>query len=98
MNIKYIVFKQKAEYGWISHLELNSHPDVLLDRAITNRLLFKINDFCTSTRVNEIIKIPFQSLWYGTYLDESKLNPSDEYIFMFEEGSRPCLIGGYLDY
>lgn len=98
MNIKFIVFRQKAEYGWISHLELAEHPDVLMDRDISNSFLYKINNFCTSAKVNKHIKIPFQSIWYNCYLDESKLDPKNEYIFMFEEGSRPYLIEGYLKY
>lgn len=98
MDIKYIVYRQKAEYGWISHLELSKHQDVLLDRNISNKFLFFLNNFCTSARVNKHIKIPFQSVWYNSYIDESRLDPSKEYIFMFEEGSRPYLIEGYLKY
>ncbi len=98
MRIKYVVFRQKAEYGWISHLELRNHPDVLLDRDIKNKLLFSINRFWSSAKVNEQIKIPFQFIWYKCYLDESKLSRDDEIIFMFEDGSRPCFIGGYLRY
>lgn len=98
MDIKYVVFRQKAEYGWISHLELKDHPDVLLDRDIKNRFLYKVNEFCSAARVNRIIRIPFQSVWYKAYLDESRLSPQDEIIFLFEDGSRPCFIGGYLKY
>lgn len=98
MEIKYIVFRQKAEYGWISHLELKDHEDVLLDRDIPNKFLHLINDFCTSAKVNKYIRIPFQRIWYKYYLDEKLLDPNKEYIFMFEDGSRPYLIAGYLKY
>lgn len=97
-NIKFVVFRQKAEYGWISHLELKDHSDVLLDKDIPNRLLNRFNDFWTSAKVNNYLEVPFQSIWYKYYLDEYLLDPSEEYIFMFEEGSRPCLVGSYLKY
>lgn len=98
MEIKYIVYRQKAEYGWISHLGLKNYDDVLLDRDISNRFLFYLNSILTSAKVNHYVRIPFQSLWFKYYIDESLLDVTKEYIFMFEEGSRPYLLGGYLRY
>lgn len=97
-NIKYVVFRKKASYGWVMNLELKNHTDVLLDRKIQNHFLYKINDFCTSAKVNNYFRIPFQFVWYNYYLDEKQLNSEDEIIFMFEEGSRPYLIEDYLKY
>lgn len=98
MKIKYVVFRQKAQYGWISHKELYDHKDVLLDRDISNRFLSFINNIHSAARVNKHIELPFQSIWFKYYLDESKLNRDDEIIFMFEDGSRPCFIWSYLKY
>lgn len=98
MKISFVVFRQKAEYGWISHLELKKHEDVLLDRDIKNKFLYILNNFHTAARVNRKVSLPFQSIWYKSYLDEDKLSPNDEIIFMFEDGSRPCFIRGYLKY
>lgn len=98
MDIKYIVYRQKAEYGWVGNLELSDHNDVLLDREISNKFLYLINRIWTSATINQIVKIPFQSVWFRFYIDEKRLNPDKEYIFMFEEGSRPYLIKEYLQY
>lgn len=98
MKIKYVVFRQKAQYGWISHKELFAHADVLLDRDIPNKILSFINNIHSAARVNKNFELPFQSFWFKYYLDESKLNRDDEIIFMFEDGSRPCFIWSYLKY
>lgn len=98
MDIKYIVFRSRSEYGWVSHLELNDYDDVLLDKDIHNKFLFHLNRFCTAAKINKYISIPFQSFWFKYYIDESSLRPEEEYIFLFEEGSRPYLIKEYLLY
>lgn len=98
MKIQFVVFRQKAQYGWISHKELYDHEDVLLDRDIPNKFLSFLNNIHSAARMNKYFMLPFQSIWYKYYIDESKLDPKDEIIFMFEDGSRPCFLWGYLKY
>lgn len=98
MKIKYIVFRRKNQYGWVSYLELKQHSDVLLDRDIECRFLRFINRIHSAVRINKYFTLPFQSIWFKYYLDESMLSTSDTFLFVFEEGSRPYLIKPYLEY
>ncbi len=95
---KYVVFRQKAEYGWISHKDLYRRQDVMLDKSLKNPVLSFLNNIHTSAKANKYFELPFQSVWYNCYLDENKLNPSDKIIFMFEDGSRNAFNPGYIHY
>lgn len=97
-KIKYVVFRQKAEYGWISHKDLYNHDDVMLDKSFSNPFIAAINNAHTSAKANQYFQLPLQNIWYGCYLDETKLNSEDELIFMFEDGSRNAFNPGYIRY
>ncbi len=96
--IKYVVFRQKAEYGWISHKDLYHRQDVMLDKSLKKPFLSYLNNIHTSAKANKYFELPFQSVWYNCYLDENKLNSSDKIIFMFEDGSRNAFNPGYIHY
>ncbi len=98
MKVKYIVFRRKNQYGWVSYLELEKHNDVLLDRDIDCRLFRFLNRIHSAARFNKFFTLPFQRIWFKYYIDESLLSKDDRLLFVFEEGSRPYLIKSYLDY
>lgn len=98
MKIKYVVFRQKASYGWASHFGLYKHEDVMIDRNIDNKVLAAINRIHTAARMNKHIQLPLQSVWYRYYLKENELDRKDSLIFLFEDGSRTCFSAGYIKY